>query len=72
LASSGAAEIWQDKLPENAPCVSQKDIVDYVYARTSLQTVDMFGALSPHAGENIYYRRTTIGPVWARITDIRL
>jgi len=52
----GAAEIWQDRLPENAPCDSQKDIVDYVYARTSLQTVDMFGALSPHAGENIYYR----------------
>lgn len=52
----GAAEIWRDRLPDNAPCDSQKDIIDYVYSRTSLQTVDMFSALSSHAGENIYYR----------------
>jgi hypothetical protein len=52
----GAAEIWKDRLPENAPCDSQRDIIDYVYSRTGLQTVDMFTALASHSGENIYYR----------------
>ena len=53
----GAAEIWNDKLPANAPCDSQKELIDLVYSAVpDAVTVDMYGALNPHADEYIFYR----------------
>lgn len=52
----GAAEIWRDKLPANAPCDSQKELIDKVYSWSEAENVDMYGALAPHAGEYIFYR----------------
>ncbi len=51
----GAGEICRDVLPKNAPTDSQRDVIDRAYARTRAQTVDMYGALAPHAQEYIFY-----------------
>ena len=51
----GAGEICRDALPENAPMDSQRDVIGRAYARTTAQTVDVYGALAPHADEYIFY-----------------
>ncbi len=51
----GAGEICSDVLPENAPMDSQRAVIERAYARTTAQTVDMYGALAPHAEEYIFY-----------------
>ncbi len=51
----GAGEICRGVLPKNAPMDSQKAVIDRAYARTTAQTVDMYGALAPHADEYIFY-----------------
>ncbi len=51
----GAGEVYRDRLPANAPMDSQTDVIEKAYALTSVQTVDMYGALAPHAGEYIFY-----------------
>ena len=61
----GAAEIWSNRLPVNAPNDSQKQLIDKVYSQTAATTVDMNGALSAHKDEYIFYRTdhhwTTLG-----------
>lgn len=60
-----AAEIWRDMLPDGAPNDSQKDFIDYAYAYTDAQTVDLYSALRAHADEPVFYRTdhhwTTLG-----------
>ncbi|NBI11111.1 hypothetical protein D1641_13990 [Colidextribacter sp. OB.20] len=51
-----AAEIWQDRLPKGAPTADEKGIIDRLYFSTGAATVDLYRALAPHSGEDIYYR----------------
>lgn len=51
-----AAEIWGDRLPKGAPTADEKAIIDELYFSTGASTIDMYGALAPHSGEDIYYR----------------
>lgn len=50
-----AAQVLSDKLPAYAPNLDQKALLDYAKAQ-GLDTVDVFGILSKHGGEYIYYR----------------
>ena len=52
----GAAEIWKDKLPENAPNDSQLQIIEKAYGQCRAQTVDMYSELNAHKDEYIFYR----------------
>ncbi|MGN1002611.1 MAG: DHHW family protein [Oscillospiraceae bacterium] len=60
-----AAEIWSDRLPENAPNDSQKALIDYAYSRSKASTIDIYSALYAHRDEEIYYHTdhhwTTLG-----------
>jgi len=51
----GAAEIWSDRLPENAPNDSQKELIDSVYSKTSAIMVDMFSPLYANRSEYIFF-----------------
>ena len=51
-----AAEIWRDRLPAGAPTADEKAIIDQLYFSTGASTIDLYGALAPHSGEDIYYR----------------
>ncbi len=51
-----AAEIWKDRLPEGAPTADEKAIIDQLYFSTGASTIDLYGPLHAHGGENIYYR----------------
>lgn len=50
-----AAQILSDKLPNFAPNLDQKKLLDYAKAQ-GLDTVDVFGILSAHNDEYIYYK----------------
>lgn len=52
----GKSELCSSLLPSNAPNDSQTDTIDYCYANTSANTVDVLSALSAHADEYIFYR----------------
>ena len=51
-----AAEIWKDRLPAGAPTADEKNIIDRLYFSTGASTIEMYAALAPHSGEDIYYR----------------
>ena len=51
-----AAEIWKDRLPEGAPTADEKAIIDKLYFSTGASVIDLYGALAPHSGEDLYYR----------------
>lgn len=51
-----AAEVWGDRLPEGAPTANEKGIIDQLYFSTGASTIDLYGALASHSGEDIYYR----------------
>jgi len=52
----GNSEIHSDLIPENAPNVSQRDIIDYCYANSGAKNIDIESALTSHSDEYIYYR----------------
>lgn len=60
-----AAEIWREKLPAGAESWDQRDFIARAAALEGVETVDLLGALSAHAGEDIFYRTdhhwTTLG-----------
>ena len=58
LIVPGAATIWSDKLPANAPARNQNtDIAALESALDgSIRRIDAAGALEAHKGEDIYYR----------------
>ena len=51
-----AAEIWKDRLPEGAPTADEKAAINRLYFSTGASTIDLYAALAPHSGEDIYYR----------------
>ena len=51
-----AAAIWADRLPAGAPTAGEKAVIDRLYFSTGAGTVDLYGALEAHSGEDIYYR----------------
>lgn len=51
-----AASIWNDKLPEGAPTVCEKDLITQLYSQTDANTIDILSALNAHQDEYIYYR----------------
>ena len=51
-----SAEIWKDRLPAGAPTADEKAIIDRLYGMTRAEVIDLYGTLSQHAGEDIYYR----------------
>ena len=51
-----AAEVWKERLPEGAPTADEKAIIDNLYFSTGAATIDLYGALSAHRDEDIYYR----------------
>lgn len=52
----GAVELQKVYLPENAPTDSQKALIDEAYSLFDGQTVDVYGSLSAHDTEYIFYR----------------
>ena len=51
-----ASEIWADSLPDGAPNDSQRATIDYAYQNTSAVAADIYGALTAHRDEQIFYR----------------
>ena len=51
-----AAEIWRDRLPAGAPTADERAVIDQLYFSTGASTIDLYGALEAHSGEDIYYR----------------
>ena len=51
-----AAAIWSDRLPDGAPTADEKAIIDSLYQAVQTHTIDLYGSLSAHSGEEIYYR----------------
>lgn len=60
-----ACDIWSERLPANADCADQRELIDYIYSACGVATVDMYSALAEHADEYIFYRTdhhwTTLG-----------
>ncbi len=52
----GKGQVWSSLLPEGAPYDSEKDVIDYSYNQTDVNSIDMLSALGKHSGEYIYYR----------------
>lgn len=51
----GAATIWSDRLPANAPNQNQQTVIDAFYDETGLPAIDNCEMLKEHAEEYIYY-----------------
>jgi len=51
-----SAAIWADRLPAGAPTANEKEIIDHLYSITQAQTIDLYGMLSDHSGQDVYYR----------------
>lgn len=51
-----AAAVWADRLPAGAPTADEAAYIKQLYFSTGASAVDLYGALSAHAGEDIYYR----------------
>ena len=51
-----AAEIWREKLPAGAESWDQSSFIAQGAALEGVKPVDLLGALSAHAGEDIFYR----------------
>lgn len=61
----GNSEIHSNILPTNAPNDSQKDVIDYCYANSGAENIDIYSDLASHSDEYIFYRTdhhwTTLG-----------
>jgi len=51
-----AAAIWAGRLPQGAPTADEKAVIDQLCFSTGASTIDLYGALEAHSGEDIYYR----------------
>ena len=64
-----AAEIWREKLPAGAESWDQSSFIAQGAALEGVKPVDLLGALSAHAGEDIFYRTdhhwTSLGAYYA-------
>lgn len=54
----GAADIWNGKLPANAPGASQKEYIEYCYNNIGekIKCADIYSMLSSNSDKDIYYR----------------
>ncbi|NCC67375.1 MAG: hypothetical protein EOM14_04135 [Clostridia bacterium] len=52
----GAAEIYSNLLPKDAPNYSQREVIDWCYERSGANNIDLYTILSEHKGEYIFYR----------------
>ncbi len=52
----GPVSIWADKLPANAVNCDQQALIEDIYSKVNVTTVDNYSVLSEHADEYIYYR----------------
>lgn len=61
-------DIYKDKLPENAPHISEKELIDYLNANIS-GSIDVYDKLWSHRDEYIYYNTdhhwTSLGAYYA-------
>ena len=64
-----AAQLYAEILPDGAENDDQKSVIDSAYSQTALSTIDLFSALTAHAGEYIFYRTdhhwTSLGAYYA-------
>ncbi len=51
-----AAEIWSDRLPENAVCADESADIVRIGENTTAISVDILSALTSHADEEVFYR----------------
>jgi len=60
-----STEIWSDKLPQNAPSIDQRELIESLYGQSGTANIDSYSALYVHREEDIYYRTdhhwTTLG-----------
>ena len=65
-----SAELYSDLLPEGVGSCSQREMIDFVYARSETADADILAALEPFSGEYIFYRTdhhwTSLGAYRAR------
>ena len=65
----GNSEINSDILPMNAPNASQKELINYCYANSGANNIDILSALEEHSNEYINYRTdhhwTSLGAYYA-------
>lgn len=54
IPSSSA--IWSERLPHGAPSADERGLIERLYARAEVETLDLYGVLAAHADEPIYYR----------------
>ncbi len=52
----GSAAVWSDRLPANADSADQFAVIRDIYSRSDAVNIDVAGALTAHAGEDIFYR----------------
>jgi len=53
----GAAEIYSDTIPKNAPNDSQLEVIEYCYGRSgNANNIDIYSTENAHRNEYIYYR----------------
>lgn len=65
-----SAEIYADEIPKNAPNISQKELIGYVYGNLKhVNTIDVYGTMTSNREKYIYYRTdhhwTTKGAYYA-------
>jgi len=69
----GAAEIWKNKLPQNAPNINQIELIEYCNKGLNVTNIDLSPTLLNHSDEEIYYRTdhhwTSLGAYYA-YTDL--
>ena len=65
----GNSEIHSSILPKNAPNASQKKVIDYCYANSGANNIDILSTLAEHSDEYINYRTdhhwTSLGAYYA-------
>ena len=52
----GNSEIHSNIIPKNAPNSSQKSVIDYCYANSGANNIDIYSDLASHSDEYIFYR----------------
>lgn len=51
-----SAEIWRDRLPAGAPSADEGELIETMYNKVQVGTIDILSALDAHQQEEIYYR----------------
>lgn len=51
-----SSTIWSDRLPYGAPTADERAWIAEMYENCTAKPLDLIGALTQHAGEDIYYR----------------